>query len=60
MSEREAQEEIEYEVEAVVDRKVKGRIYQVFVKWLNCSWYEATWEPEEEIRGHFIEELEKD
>ena len=41
--------EEEYEVEAILDKKIVRRRPQYLIKWLGYSLYDATWEPLENL-----------
>ncbi|XP_055331374.1 M-phase phosphoprotein 8-like isoform X2 [Paramacrobiotus metropolitanus] len=42
-------DENQWEVEAIVDRRKRGRYYEYKIKWKDCSESENTWEPQKNL-----------
>jgi len=51
--------EAEWEIERILNKRKIGKGYQYLVKWKNFPVYEATWEPEKNLKGS-AEELIKE
>ena len=55
------QDHIEYEVEKILDKRVRYRRTEYLVKWMGYPEYDATWEPAANLKNSqdLIQEFEQ-